>query len=167
MRPRCGPQRRAATLNACVRPEADAHCAQSVMSGFPIKHAEFSALTKRELHDLADKLLEHEPVVVDYCIEFVLAETKGHWHGRARAMICRRLKHCELGRKNRTKLLDCILHRLRSGEFSEQFKDQLRLALHLDKEKTVSSCETAKSSDRPHVRRYAEWVLAPHSAHSV
>jgi len=139
----------------------------TLMSGFPIKHAEFSALTKLELRDLADKLSEHELVVTDYCIEFVLAETKGHWHGRARAMMCRRLKHCELGRTSRTKLLDCILHRLRSGDFSEQFKDQLRLALHLDYEKTLSACETARSSDRPHVRRYAEWALALHSAYSA
>ncbi len=130
------------------------------MSGFPIDHAEFSTLSKRELHALADGMLEHEPNVVDYCIEFVLAETKGHWHGRARAMMCRRLKHCELGRTNRTRLLNCILHRLRSGEFSEQFKDQLRLALHLDAKQTFAACEGAMSSDRPHVRRYAMWALS-------
>ncbi|MBS0344209.1 MAG: hypothetical protein JSS56_27200 [Proteobacteria bacterium] len=137
------------------------------MPGLLASHAEFFALSKQELHALADRLLQHEPIVIDYCIEFVIAETKGHWHGRARAMMCRRLKHCELGRTNRTKLVDCILHRLRSGDFSEQFKDQLRLALHLDNEKTMSACETAKSSDRPHVRRYAEWALALHSAHSA
>ena len=130
------------------------------MPGVPIEHAEFSTLSKQELHALADRLAEHEPVAVDDCVEFVLAETKGHWHGRARAMMCRRLKHCELGQSNRTKLLTCILRRLRSGEFSEQFKDQLRLALHLDTKQTLSACESAISSDRPHVRRYAAWALS-------
>jgi hypothetical protein len=75
-------------------------------------------------------------------------------------MMCRRLKHCELGRTNRTKLLTCILHRLRSGEFSEQFKDQLRLALHLDAKQSFAACESAMSSDRLHVRRYATWALS-------
>ena len=130
------------------------------MQGFPIDHAEFSTLSKQELHALADRLLEHEPVIVNYCIEFVLAETKGHWHGRARAMMCRRLKHCELGRTNRARLLTGILRRLRSGEFSEQFKDQLRLALHLDAKQTLVACEGAMSSDRLHVRRYAKWALS-------
>ena len=146
-----------------MRPQADVHRVLSdrtLMPGFPIDHAEFPTLSKQELHALADRLLEHEPVVVDYCIEFVLAETKGHWHGRARAMICRRLKHCELGRTNRRRLLACILHRLRFGEFSEQFKDQLRLALHLDAKQTLAACESAMSSDRNHVQRYAMWALS-------
>ncbi|MBS0450642.1 MAG: hypothetical protein JSS14_04965 [Proteobacteria bacterium] len=117
-------------------------------------------LTKQQLHAMADRLLADEPEVVDYCIEFVLAETEGHWHGRARAMMCRRLKHCRLGRTHRTKLLDCILRRLRTGEFSEQFKDQLRLALHIDAKKTQLVCEQAMSSERAHVRRYAAWAQA-------
>jgi len=137
------------------------------MPEFPIAHVEFSALSKQELHALADKLFEQDQVAIDYCVEFVLAETRGHWHGRARAMMCRRLKHVELGRTNRTKLVTCVLHRLQSGEFSEQFKDQLRLALHLDRKQTVSSCESAKSKELSHVRRYAEWILSLPAVHSV
>jgi hypothetical protein len=30
------------------------------------------------------------------CVEFILEETKGNWHGRARAVICPRLKHCDV-----------------------------------------------------------------------
>ena len=125
-----------------------------------IAHAEFKALSKQELHALADELLLCNPNVVDYCVKFVVAATKGHWHGRARAMMCRRLKHCALSRNTRASLLRCILGRLKAGEFSEQFKDQLRLALHLDAKQTFRACQVALSSTKPYVRRYATWVLA-------
>lgn len=126
----------------------------------PEAHSEFPSLSKRELHRLADQLLSSEPVAIDYCVAFVLAETKGLWHGRARAMMCRRLKHCELGRTNRTKLLSCLLDRLQKGDFSEQFKDQLRLALHLDTAKTLEVCKQAVASPKSHVSRYAAWALS-------
>jgi hypothetical protein len=122
--------------------------------------AELPLLSKQELHRLADGLLEGDPWCVDRCIEFVLAETKGLWHGRARAMMCRRLKHCDFGRTNRRKLVSCILSRLRTGNFSEQFKDQLRLALSLDRPYTLQQCELALQSEVAHVRRYAAWLLA-------
>ena len=126
----------------------------------PAAHAEFQSLTKQQLHELADNLVLSESTVLDYCVEFVLAETKGLWHGRARAMMCRRLKHCQLGRAHRTQLLASILGRLESGEFSEQFKDQLRLALHLDLKQTLGVCQRASSSSKPHVQRYAAWALS-------
>lgn len=126
----------------------------------PVVHAEFKALSKLELHALADGLLSADPNTVDYCVKFVLSETKGHWHGRARAMMCRRLKHCALSRDTRANLLRCILGRLKTGEFSEQFKDQLRLALHLDARQTLSACQEALSSTKSYVQRYAAWALA-------
>ena len=126
----------------------------------PAAHAEFQSLTKQQLHELADNLVLSESAVLDYCVEFVLSETKGLWHGRARAMMCRRLKHCQLGRTHRTKLLASILGRLESGEFSEQFKDQLRLALQLDLKQTIAVCQRASSSPKLHVQRYAAWALS-------
>lgn len=126
----------------------------------PAAHAEFASITKCELHAWADALEFCEPVAVQRCVDFILAETKGLWHGRARAMMCRRLKHCGLGRAHRTALVKCITGRLESGAFSEQFKDQLRLALHLDAQCTIVAARNGLKSERPHVRRYAEWVLA-------
>ncbi len=74
--------------------------------------------------------------------------------------MCRRLKHCALGRTHRTQLVSCIAGRLASGNFSEQFKDQLRLAMHLDLERTLAVCHASLASQRPHVRRYARWALS-------
>jgi hypothetical protein len=81
-------------------------------------------------------LLSCDREAIERCFEFILAETRGVWHGRARAMMCRRLKHCEIAPERRQRLVDCIMNRLVSGDFSEQFQDQLRLAIHLDPERT-------------------------------
>jgi hypothetical protein len=129
-------------------------------SKIPLPHAEFADLSKVELQNLADGLLNPEPWVVERCVQFVLAETHGLRHGRVRAMICRRLKHCELGRTHRTELVSCITNRLSLGNFSEQFKDQLRLSLHLDFEKTMKVSQGCLTSPMHHVKRYAEWVLS-------
>ena len=116
-------------------------------------------MSKQELRALADRLLVQDVLAVDRCIAFVLADTR-LWHGRARAMVCRRLKHCPLGRSQRTQLLSSILLRLQTGAFAEQFKDQLRLARHLDRQRTLAAAERALASSRPHVQRYAQWTVA-------
>ena len=126
----------------------------------PEAHAEFASLTKPQLHALADALLTCELGNVQRCVDFVLAETQGVWHGRARAMMCRRLKHCALVRAHRTALVDCITQRLVRGTFSEQFKDQLRLAMHLDPERTLAVCRDCLQSGKPHIRRYGQWALS-------
>lgn len=133
------------------------------LPSFPISlppQAAFGLLSKQELRALADRLLVQDVLEVDRCIAFVLADTRGLWHGRARAMVCRRLKHCPLGRSQRTQLLSSILLRLQTGAFAEQFKDQLRLARHLDRQRTLAAAERALTSSRPYVQRYAQWTVA-------
>ncbi|HEY0589599.1 MAG TPA: hypothetical protein VGD52_25960 [Pseudoduganella sp.] len=128
--------------------------------------AEFEGLGKYDLHCLADLLLENDPAAIERCVRFVIAETRGFWHGRARAMMCRRLKHCELGQQHRAQLVEAITSRLATGLFSEQFKDQLRLAMHLDFQQTVGACrEIVISAPRLHTRRYAQWVLLHEREH--
>jgi hypothetical protein len=56
------------------------------------------------------------------------------------------------------------LHRLQSGVFSEQFKDQLRLAMQLDALQTLAAATRALSSERMHVRRYGLWLMSLPSA---
>ena len=133
----------------------------------PTTNASMAKLTKAELRVLADQLLEPEPWIIERCVEFVLAETQGLWHGRARATMCRRLKHCELGRTHRANLVSCILARFSDGSFSEQFKDQLRLAMHLDFPKVISASHKCLVSQKPYVKRYAEWALSPEHTHSA
>lgn len=126
----------------------------------PAPHAALAFLRKRDLHTLADGIILEDQWSIDFCVDFVAAETKGLWHGRARAMMCRRLKHSALGRKQRTQLVKVISERLASGDFSEQFKDQLRLAMHLDMDTTLEAAHKALKTKKGHAIRYAQWVLS-------
>ena len=122
--------------------------------------ASYDALSKRDLLALADRLLDEAPDAVEECVAFIEAESFSLWHGRARAKMSRRLKHCRLDASQCARLLQAILRRLISGCFSEQFKDQLRLALYLDAArvyKVARSCCAYSSAE--HVRRYADWIL--------
>ena len=116
--------------------------------------------SKPGLHALADGLLVDEADAVARCVAFVIAESRGFWHNRARALMCRRLKHCTLSAAQRGALLACIGARLTAGTFSEQFKDQLRLALHLDLASTRRVAAAGLDSPAAHVRRHAAWVLS-------
>lgn len=121
---------------------------------------ELRQLSKRDLHHLADQVKLKDNAAIAKAISFICIESEGVWHGRARAMLCRRLKHIELSRSERAPLLKVILDRLLTGQFSEQFKDQLRLALHLDSLKTQAVAMRGIDSNLDHVRRYSEWVLS-------
>jgi hypothetical protein len=118
------------------------------------------SLDMGDLYDLAEGLASKKVGAIEKCVEFILADTKGHWHGRARAKMCRRLKHCEINQEHCQQLVTCITDRLAAGSFSEQFYDQLRLAMHLDQERTFAvahKCLTSASKE--HVRRFAEWII--------
>ncbi len=73
--------------------------------------------------------------------------------------MCRRMKHVGLDKHQSAQLVESIASRLASGQFSEQFKDQLRLAMTLDSSTLFSVARACQSSDLQHVRAYAEWVL--------
>jgi hypothetical protein len=87
-----------------------------------IRFRELENLDKGDLYDLADGLLSCDREAIERCFEFILAETRGVWHGRARAMMCRRLKHCEIAPERRQRLVDCIMNRLVSATFRSNFR---------------------------------------------
>ena len=110
--------------------------------------------------DLADRLFSNDAKAVESCIQFIEADTKGIGHGRIRALMCRRLKHCTLTKRQQNRLVDCITQHLCNGDFAQQFKDQLRLALFLDRQRTFEAALVCRTDSRDYVRRYAEWILA-------
>ncbi len=120
----------------------------------------FQSWGYRELQHLADDLLLEVPGAVEQSVVFFEAETRGYWHNRGRALLARRFKYVRLTPTQQERLLQAILRRLATGTFTEQFKDQLRLARHLDRDRLVAIARTCASSPRDYVRRYAGWVLA-------
>ncbi len=122
--------------------------------------SDFESLDKGALHALCDRLLADDSDAVEECIAFIEAETMGLWHGRARAMMARRLKHCRLSQPQRTRAVRAILDRFVRGRFSEQFKDQLRFVLHVDPESGFAAARRCQAAPKKHVSRYANWILS-------
>ena len=119
-----------------------------------------ASLDKRDLGALCDRLLTDDADAIEKCIAFMEAETKGIWHGRARAKMARRLKHRRLSPSQLARVVDAILGRLASGRFSEQFKDQLRFVLRVAPKKAFSAARGCQGAAAGHVRRYAAWILS-------
>lgn len=118
-----------------------------------------ASYSKAELYEMIERLKRGDAIVAYELIVFTLAESKGMWHGRARAKICRYLKNHPPDATLRAKLVDTIAGRLRLGKFSEQFRDQLRMAIRFSPEKMQSIAESNLNSEMNHVRRYAAWVM--------
>ena len=118
------------------------------------------SLSKSALHALIDALSGGDPQALVRCIDFVTSETRGFWHNRARAKMCRRLKHIALSEDQRDQLVRCIAGRLASGQFSEQFRDQLRLAMRLDPARMAQLAQRSAQSGTPHTARLARWVIS-------
>ena len=65
---------------------------------------------KLDLDELIKRLKDDDPDAVYECVVFTLAESFGIWHNRARAKICRNLKHRLTDPTLRHRLVDVINH---------------------------------------------------------
>lgn len=118
------------------------------------------AYPKAALERLTDDLAAGRAGAMEACLAFFAAESRGHWHNRARAKMARRLKHVDLADADRRRLVEVIVRRLVEGDFTEQFKDQLHLLLHLDPGAAAAAAASASHGAQPHIRRYGEWLAA-------
>ena len=109
---------------------------------------------------LADRVRAGEPEAIEAAVAFVCRESRGHWHGRARAKLCRRFKHVALTVTQRDRVVTAVLERLLTGNFSEQFRDQLRTAFVFAPERARAAARAAAADPREYVRRLAAWVLS-------
>lgn len=119
----------------------------------------FESLTKADLHQMADQLLKGDATGIESCVCYFEATTQGLWHNRARAMMARRFKHCDLTVAQQRRLASCILDRLAKGAAGEQFRDQLKLGLHLDALRFFGAATVLSKDPRSYVRKLAEWIL--------
>jgi hypothetical protein len=72
-----------------------------------------------------------------------------------------------LSAKQKSRLVQAILGRFKEGFYSEQFKDQLRLAIQLAPADTFAAGREKLSSTRQYVRRYAAWLLSHEAQHRI
>lgn len=116
------------------------------------------SLTKSELHKLIDDVKAGDHEATARATAFVSAESFGMWHNRARAKLCRYFKNHPPSDDQCRQMVDAIIGRFTDGRFSEQFKDQLSMAIRLAPDKMIDAAALASRSDRSYVRRYATWV---------
>ncbi|BDS07406.1 hypothetical protein NT6N_24460 [Oceaniferula spumae] len=120
-------------------------------------------LDKQALHGLCDRLIGKDADAIEDCIRFIESDSEGIWHGRARAMMCRRLKHIALSEVDSDRLITSIFDRFKSGNFSHQFRDMLHLAIDLDRTSTLALARQLSGDSREFVRRQAAWIIQHHS----
>ena len=116
------------------------------------------SLTKSELHTLIDDVKAGDHDATARATAFVSAESFGMWHNRARAKLCRYFKNHPPPDDQCRQMVDAIISRLTDGRFSEQFNDQLSMAIRLAPDEMADAAALASGSERSYIRRYATWV---------
>lgn len=131
--------------------------------GGPTAQSSFAALwirslTKQELHSLVDEVQRGENDSISRAVTFVISESFGVWHNRARAKLCRYFKNHPPSNDQCQQMVDAIVARLIEGRFYEQFKDQLSMAVRLDRDQLARAQIVAARSKKEYVRRYSDWL---------
>ena len=116
-------------------------------------------LTKGDLHDLIDATKSGCSDAIKTSVAFVTTESFGYWHNRARAKLCRYFKNHPPLPKQCDRMVDAICGRLISGNFYEQFRDQLSMAIRFNCDRMQDSANIALKSDREYIVRYGNRVL--------
>lgn len=116
--------------------------------------------SKSELDRLIREFKAGDRAAEFECINFVLGESFGVWHGRARAKICRNLKNHAPDAGLSARLVEKVIWRLENGEFSEQFKDQLTMAIRFAPDRMLKAATLLLDDKKDYVRRYANWVCS-------
>jgi len=112
------------------------------------------------LRKLERRLKSGEESAVPEAVKFLCGNSRGMAHNRVRAHLARMLKWVPLTLEQQQQLTSAILQKLADGDIDEQFTDQLRLAVHLDRKTTQQQAAALLvESQKDYVRRYAAKAL--------
>lgn len=120
--------------------------------------ASIPSILKQDLHGLIDDVHAGDPAAISRAVDFTVAESFGYWHNRARAKLCRWFKNHRPNQDQQQRLVEAIATRLTRGDFSEQFKDQLSMAVRFDPELMRRTATSLLDADKEYIRRYARWT---------
>ena len=112
-----------------------------------------------DLQELIERIKASDADSIEEAVMFAAKDSVGLWHGRARAKICRNLKNRTIPRHLQDVLVQAVCNRLLTGAFSEQFKDQLALAIRFRPLEMAQYATLACESKKDYVQRYGRWVL--------
>lgn len=119
-----------------------------------------SQLTKVDLYQLIEAVKAGDRDSISKATLFVAHESFGLWHNRARAKLCRHFKnHPPAQTEDCNRMIDAIIQRLIDGRFSEQFMDQISMAIRHDPQRLYAAAIAASTSEKAYIRRYAKRAL--------
>lgn len=119
----------------------------------------FSELSKEQLQILIFRMKQGDTNATNLCVIFVTYECRGTWHNRARANICTYLKTHPPSQDVQEQLVSVVCSRLATGYFSEQFSNQLSMAIRFAPDKMHAVATVSGDDSREYVRRYSRRVL--------
>lgn len=141
-------------------------------SGLIPKHTSYApiwirSILKQDLHGLIDDVHAGDQAAVSRAVDFVVAESFGLWHNRARAKLCRWFKNHRPNQDQQQRMVEAIAARLTDGNFFEQFRDQLSMAVRFDPDLMQRTAASLLNADKDYVRDYAQRTLrmVPPSTH--
>ena len=114
--------------------------------------------SKQDLQLLIEGVKRGDREATSRAIDFLTVESFGLWHNRARAKLCRYFKNHPPARVEQERIVDAVVGRLLDGRFSEQFKDQLAMAIRLSPDRLHETAMRALGSNKDYIRRYGGWV---------
>lgn len=129
------------------------------MTKYPSDESWVSSLTKCDLHQLIENVQSGSCDATSRAVLFVTCESFGLWHNRARAKLCRYFKNNPPSVTECSQMIDAIIQRLLEGRFSEQFIDQLSMAIRLDPKRMYIAAVAASHSEKAYVCRYADRII--------
>ena len=116
------------------------------------------SLLKSDLNALIADVKRGDTEAISQAVIFVSCESFGLGHNRARAKLCRYFKNHPPSSSECDRMVEVIVNRLLTGEFSQQFKDQLSMAIRFSPERLQRAASLALNSERDYIRRYGSWV---------
>ena len=116
------------------------------------------SLAKADLHLLIDDVKRGDAGAISRTLP--LSPLKASVFGTIAlcAKLCRHFKNHPPPQSDCDRMVAAITKRLVTGQFSQQFRDQLSMAIRLSPDRLDHAASVAANSDRDYIRRYAGWV---------
>ncbi|MBN1007816.1 hypothetical protein [Amphritea pacifica] len=111
---------------------------------------EFEALYLRHIYE---RVCTGCPEAINVAANYMCSCSRGFGHNRFRSKIARRFKHVALTRNQEQRIVETILFRLSNGDIDEQFIEQLKLCVWLNREVTTKRAKELLSSEKSYIRR--------------
>jgi len=112
------------------------------------------------LKNFIDPLSKASSIEIDLSVNLLIDNAKYDeiGRGRVKAKIARQLKYVELTKDQKQKILEIIEQRLLTGNFSQQFKDELKLGLYIDPQFMYKISLEGIKSEKKYVCKYSLWL---------